>query len=170
MVVVARHKARVAEVTVTVQAAMAGVMIGVMIVRRVVVVAQQENLAMVIAVKPDQPVAAVLKVAVARTVKVALKGAIITLVQPAAASHHSVTNEPAAANQHLVTNQPAAASHLVASQPLTNVRILVPNRRHQSHHPIAAVTARNARHLSRKSALARRGQAAMPPRRAARAH
>jgi hypothetical protein len=43
-------------------------MIGVMIVRRVVVVAQQENLAMVIAVKRDQPVAAVLKVAVARTV------------------------------------------------------------------------------------------------------
>ena len=67
-VVVVHHKARVAAVTgvtVTVQAAMAGVMIGVKIVQQAVVVARLANLPMVIAVKRDQPVAAVLKAAVA---------------------------------------------------------------------------------------------------------
>ena len=210
LVVVAHHRARVAAVTVTgmtvtVQAVMAGVMIGVMIVRRVVVdapsgvmigrqvvvVAQQANPPMTIAVKRGQPVAADLKVAVARTVmpvqtvmpaqivmivqtrmivqivivlqnvmiaqtvKVTLKDAIITLVQPAAA------------NQHLVTNQPATASHLVASRPLTNVRILVISQRRKSHHPAAAIVSRNAHHLCQKSASAHRGQAVMPHRRVA---
>ena len=68
MVVVVRHKARVAAVTVvtvTVPAAMAGVMIGVKIVQQAVVVARLANSPMVIAVKRDQPVAAVLKAAVA---------------------------------------------------------------------------------------------------------
>jgi translation initiation factor IF-3 len=63
-VVVVHHKARVAAVTVvnvTVQAAMAGVMI----VRQALVVARLANLPVLIAVKRDQPVAAVLKVAVA---------------------------------------------------------------------------------------------------------
>ena len=122
--------------TVTVQAVMAGVMIGVMIVRQVVVDAQQANPPMMIAVKRGQPVAAVLKVAVAQTVirvqivivlqnvmiaqtvKVTLKDAIITLVQRAAASHHSVTSQLAAAKHHSVTSQLAAASHhSVTSQP-----------------------------------------------------
>jgi hypothetical protein len=218
-VVVAHHRARVAAVTVTgmtvtVQAVMAGVMIGVMIVRRVVVDApsgvmigqqvvvdaQQANPPIMIAVKRGQPVAAVLKVAVAQTVmpvqiamiaqivivlqnvmiaqtvtpaqtvKVTLKDAIITLVQPAAASRHSVTSQPAVASQHLVTSQPAAVSrHLAASPPLTNVQILVTSQRRKSHHPIEAMVAQNAHHLPRKSALAQRGQAAMPPHRAARA-
>jgi hypothetical protein len=192
----------VAAVTVTVQAVMAGVMIGVMIVRRVVVDApsgvmigqqvvvdaQQANPPIMIAVKRGQPVAAVLKVAVAQivivlqnvmiaqtvtpaqTVKVTLKDAIITLVQPAAASRHSVTSQPAVASQHLVTSQPAAVSrHLAASPPLTNVQILVISQRRKSHHPIEAMVAQNAHHLPRKSALAQRGQAAMPPHRAARA-
>ena len=130
----------------------------------------------------------------AQTVKVTLKDAIITLVQPAAASHHSVTSQPAAASHHSVTSQPAAASHhsvtsqpavtsqhlvtsqlaavsrhLAASPPLTNVQILVISQRRKSHHPIEAMVAQNAHHLPRKSALAQRGQAAMPPRRAARA-
>ena len=236
-VVVAHHRARVAAVTVTgmtvtVQAVMAGVMIGVMIVRRVVVDApsgvmigqqvvvdaQQANPPIMIAVKRGQPVAAVLKVAVAQTVmpvrtvmpvqtvmitqaamivqivivlqnvmiaqtvKVTLKDAIITLVQRAAASHHSVTSQlvaakhhsatsqPAVASQHLVISQPAAVSrHLAASPPLTNVQILVISQRRKSHHPIEAMVAQNAHHLPRKSALAQRGQAAMPPHRAARA-
>jgi hypothetical protein len=158
------------------------------------VVAQQANPPMTIAVKRGQPVAADLKVAVARTVmpvqtrmivqivivlqnvmiaqtvKVTLKDAIITLVQPAAASRHSVTSQPAVASQHLVTSQPAAVSrHLAASPPLTNVQILVISQRRKSHHPIEAMVAQNAHHLPRKSALAQRGQAAMPPRRAARA-
>ena len=67
-VVVVHHKAGVAAVTVvtvTVRAAMAGVMVGVKIVRQAVVVARLANLPMVIAVKRDQPVAAVLKAAVA---------------------------------------------------------------------------------------------------------
>jgi len=224
-VVVAHHRARVAAVTVTgmtvtVQAVMAGVMIGVMIGRQVVVdalsgvmigrqavvVAQQANPPMMIAVKRGQPVAAVLKVAVAQTVmpvqtvmivqivivlqnvmiaqtvKVTLKDAIITLVQRAAASHHSVTSQlvaakhhsvtsqPAVASQHLVISQPAAVSrHLAASPPLTNVQILVISQRRKSHHPIEAMVAQNAHHLPRKSALAQRGQAVMPHRRAARA-
>ena len=208
-VVVAHHRARVAAVTVTgmtvtVQAVMAGVMIGrqvvvdalsgVMIGRQAVVVAQQANPPMMIAVKRGQPVAAVLKVAVARTVivlqnvmiaqtvKVALKGAMIkpappavashhsATSQPAAASRHSVTSQPAVASQHLVTSQPAAVSrHLAASPPLTNVQILVISQRRKSHHPIEAMVAQNAHHLPRKSALAQRGQAAMPHHRAARA-
>ena len=68
MAVVVHHKARAAAVTVvtvTVQAAMAGVKIGVKIVRHAVGVARLANLPMVIAVKRDQPVAAVLKAAVA---------------------------------------------------------------------------------------------------------
>jgi hypothetical protein len=106
----------------------------------------------------------------AQTVKVTLKDAIITLVQPAAASHHSVTSQPAVASQHLVISQPAAVSrHLAASPPLTNVQILVISQRRKSHHPIEAMVAQNAHHLPRKSALAQRGQAAMPPHRAARA-
>jgi translation initiation factor IF-3 len=64
VVVVVHYKARVAAVTVvtvTVQAAMAGVKI----VRQAVMVARLANLPMVIAVKRDQPVAAVLEAAVA---------------------------------------------------------------------------------------------------------
>jgi hypothetical protein len=115
-------------------------------------------------------------------VKVTLKDAINTFVQLAAASHHSVTSQlvaakhhsvtsqPAVASQHLVISQPAAVSrHLAASPPLTNVQILVISQRRKSHHPIEAMVAQNAHHLPRKSALAQRGQAAMPPRRAARA-
>ena len=195
MVDVAHRRARVAAVTVTgmtvtVQAVTAGVMIG----RQAVVVAQQANPPIMIAVKRGQPVAAVLKVAVAQTVmiaqaamivqivivlqnvmiaqtvKVTLKDAIITLVQRAAASHHSVTSQPAVVSQHFVISQPAAVSrHLAASPPLTNVQILVISQRRKSHHPIEAMVAQNAHHLPRKSALAQRGQAAMPPRRAARA-
>jgi hypothetical protein len=94
----------------------------------------------------------------APAVKVALKGEMVKLVRPAVAS------------QHLVTSQPAAVSrHLAASPPLTNVQILVISQRRKSHHPIEAMVAQNAHHLPRKSALAQRGQAAMPPRRAARA-
>jgi ribosomal protein S19 len=140
-------------------------MIGVMIGRQAVVVAQQANLPMVIAIKRVWPAVAALKAAVAQTVtiaqavKVALKGEMIKLVRPAAAS------------QHLVTSQPAAVSrHLAASRTLTNVQILVISQRRKNHHPIAAVTAQNAHHLPRKSALARRGRAAMPPRKAAKAH
>jgi hypothetical protein len=119
---------------------------------------------------------------IAQTVKVALKGAMIKPAPPAVASHHSATSQPAVASQHLVTSQPAAASrhlvtsqpaavsrHLAASPPLTNVQILVTSQRRKSHHPIEAMVAQNAHHLPRKSALAQRGQAAMPPRRAARA-
>jgi hypothetical protein len=214
-VVVAHHRARVAAVTVTgmtvtVQAVMAGVMIGVMIVRRVVVdapsgvmigrqvvvdapsgvmigrqavvVAQQANPPMMIAVKRGQPVAAVLKVAVARTVivlqnvmiaqtvEVALKGAMIKPAPPAVASHHSVISQLVAAKHHSVISQLVAVSrHLAASPPLTNVQILVISQRRKSHHPIEAMVAQNAHHLPRKSALARRGQAVMPHRRAARA-
>ena len=109
-------------------------------------------------------------VMIAQTVRVTLKDAIITLVQLAAASHHSVTSQLVAASQHLVTSQPAAVSrHLAASPPLTNVQILVISQRRKSHHPIEAMVAQNAHHLPRKSALAQRGQAAMPPHRAARA-
>jgi hypothetical protein len=158
-------------------------MIGVMIGRQAVAVAQQANPPMVIAVKRLWPAVAVLRAAVARTVtiaqaamivqivivlqnvmiaqavKVALKGEMVKLVRPAVAS------------QHLVTSQPAAVSrHLAASRPLTNVQILVISQRCKNHHPIAAVTAQNAHHLPRKSALARRGRAAMPPRKAAKAH
>jgi hypothetical protein len=108
---------------------------------------------------------------------------MIKPAQPAAASHHSVTNQPAAASHHSVTNQPAAASHhsvtnkhaaaslhLAASPPLTNVRILVISQRRKSHHPAAAMVARNAHHLHQKSALAHRDQAVMPHRRVAKAH
>ena len=195
MVVVVHHKACVTVMTVTVRAAMSGEMIGViigrqavvvapsdemigvMIGRQAVVVAQQANLPMVIAIKRVWPAVAALKAAVAQTVtivqivmvlqnvmiaqavKVALKSEMIKLVRPAAAS------------QHLVTSQPAAVSrHLAASRPLTNVQILVISQRRKNHHPIAAVTAQNAYHLPQKSALARRGRAAMPPRKAAKAH
>ena len=92
MAVIVRRKARVAAMTVVVQA----VTIGVMIVRQAVVVARQANPPMAIAVKRGQPVAAVLKAAVAQTVIVvqiampvqivmaALKGAKIKLAQLAA--------------------------------------------------------------------------------------
>jgi hypothetical protein len=119
----------------------------------------------------------------------ALKGAIIKPTQPAAArhhslvshrsvtsqhaaaSHHSVTNQHAAASHHPVTNQHVAASHhLAASLPLTNAQILVISQRRKSHHPAAAMVARNAHHLRQKSASAHRGQAVMPHRRAAKAH
>jgi hypothetical protein len=86
-------------------------------------------------------------VMIAQAVKVALKGEMVKLVRPAAVSRH-----------------------LAASRPLTNVQILVISQRCKNHHPIAAVTAQDAHHLPRKSALARRGRAAMPPRKAAKAH
>ena len=101
-VVVARHKARVAVITVTVQAVMIvrqAVVVApsdVMIVRQAVAVAQQANPPMENIVKRGQPVVAVLKAAVAQTVIVlrdvmsvhivmaALKGAKIKLAQLAA--------------------------------------------------------------------------------------
>ena len=64
--VVVRRKARVAKVTVIARAVMIGVMIG----RQVVVVAQQANPPMAFAVKRGQPVVAVQKAAVAQTVMV----------------------------------------------------------------------------------------------------
>jgi hypothetical protein len=182
--------------TVTVQAAMAGVMI----VRQAVVVAQQANPPMEIIVKRGQPVVAVLKAAAARTVmpvqtvmivqivivlqnmiiaqtaipaqtvKVALKGVMIKLAQPVAANQHLVTSQPAVANQHLVTSQPVAANHLAANPPSINVQILVISQRRQSRHPIAAMMAQNAHHLPQKSASAQHGQGVMPHRRAVKAH
>ena len=95
-VVVARRKARVAVITVTVQAVMIvrqAVVVApsdVMIVRQAVAVAQQANPPMEIIVKHGQPVVAVLKAAVAQTVTpvqiviAALKGAKIKLAQLAA--------------------------------------------------------------------------------------
>ena len=107
-VVVARHKARVAVITVTVQAVMIvrqAVVVApsdVMIVRQAVAVAQQANPPMENIVKRGQPVVAVLKAAVAQTVipaqivivlqdvmsvqivMAALKGAKIKLAQLAA--------------------------------------------------------------------------------------
>ena len=147
-------------VRVVVVDAPSGVMIDVMIARQEAVDARSANLPMVIAVRRDQPVAAVLKVVVVQTVMTA---------QPAVASHHSVTSQPAAASHHSVTSQPAAASHLAASPPSTNVRILVTNRRRQSHRQIATMLAQNAHHQPRKSASVQHGQAVMPHRRAARA-
>ena len=179
--VVVRRRARVAAMTVIVQAVMIG--------RQVVVVAQQANLPMAIAVKRGQPVVPVLKAAIVQTVMVlrdemiaqiampvqiviaALKGAMIKPAQFAVASHHLVTNQHAAASHHLVTNQHAAASHhLAASPPLTSARILVISQRRKSHHPATAMVARNAHHLRQKSASAHHGQAVMPHRRAAKAH
>ena len=163
---------------------------GVMIARQVAVDAQSANFPMVIAVKRDQPVVAVLKVVAAQTVMIVQT---VMPAQPAVASHHSVTSQPAVASHHSVTSQPAvashhsvtsqhvaashhpvtshhvAASHLAASLPLTNVRILVTNRRRLSHRQIATMVAQNAHHQPRKSASVQRGQAVMPHRRAARA-
>ena len=173
------RKARVATMTVIVQAGT----IGVMIVRQAVVVAHQASPPMAIVVTRGQLMVAVLKAAVAQTVMVLqdempvqivmptqiamlvqiviadLKVAMIKPVQPAAASHH------------LVTSQHAAASHHLATSPsLTNAQILVISQRRKSHHPAAAMVARNKHHLRQKSASAHRGQAVMPHHRAARAH
>jgi hypothetical protein len=143
----------------------------------VVVIAQQANPPISIAVKRGQPVVAVLKAAVAQTVIVAqiamrvqiampvqiviaaLKGAMIKPAHPAGASRHLVTSQRAATNHHLA-----------ASPPLTNAQILVISQRRKSHHTAAAMVARNAHYLHQKSALAHRDQAVMPHRRAAKVH
>jgi hypothetical protein len=126
--------------TVTVQAVMAGVMIGrqvvvvapsgVMIGRQVVVVAQQANPPMTIAVKRGQPVAADLKVAVARTVMpvqtrmivqivIVLQNVMIAQTVKVTLKDAIITLvQPAAASHHSVISQPAVAKHhSVTSQP-----------------------------------------------------
>jgi hypothetical protein len=125
--------------TVTVQAAMAGVMI----VRQAVVVAQQANPPMEIIVKRGQPVVAVLKAAAARTVmpvqtvmiaQAAMIVQIVIVLQNMIIAQTAIPAQtvkvalkgvmiklaqPVAANQHLVTSQPAVANqHLVTSQPV----------------------------------------------------
>ena len=108
MAVVVHRKARVAAMTVIVQAVMIG--------GQVVVVAQQANPPMAIDVKRGQPVLAVLKAAAAQTVIVvqiviaALKGAMIKPAQLAAASRHLVASQLAVTSQHLVTSQHAVTS------------------------------------------------------------
>jgi len=152
-------------------------MIGVMIGRQAVAVAQQANPPMVIAVKRLWPAVAVLRAAVARTVTIAQAAMIVQIVivlqnvMIAQAVKVALKGEMVKLVRPEVASQPAAVSrHLAASRPLTNVQILVISQRRKNHHPIAAVTAQNAYHLPQKSALARRGRAAMPPRKAAKAH
>ena len=181
--------AAVTVVTVTVQAAMAGVKI----VRQAVVVARLANLPAVIAVKRDQPVAAVLKAAVASTVmpvqtvmiaQAAMIVQIVIVLQNVMIAQTAIPAQivkvalkgvmiklaqPAVASQHLVTSQPAVANHLAANPPSINVQILVISQRRQSHHQIATMVAQNAHHQPQKSASVQRGQAVMPHRRAARA-
>jgi hypothetical protein len=110
-------------------------------------------------VMPAQTVIVDQTVMPAQIVIAALKGAMIKPAHPAGASRHLVTSQRAATNHHLA-----------ASPPLTNARILVISQRRKSHHTAAAMVARNAHYLHQKSALAHRGQAEMPNRRAAKVH
>jgi hypothetical protein len=146
-------------------------MIGVMIGRQAVAVAQQANPPMVIAVKRLWPAVAVLRAAVALTVTIAQAAMIVQIVIVLQNVMTAPAVKVALKGEMVKLVRPAAVSrHLAASRPLTNVQILVISQRRKNHHPIAAVMAENAHHLPRKSALARRGQAAMPPRKAAKAH
>jgi hypothetical protein len=185
--VVVRCKARVAAITVTVQTVMIG--------RQVVVVAQQANPPMAIAVKRAQLVLAVLKATVAQTVivdRTVMPAQTVIVDQTVMPAQTVIVDQtvmpaqiviaalkgamikpahPAGASRHLVTSQRAATNHhSAASPPLTNARILVISQRRKSHQPAAAMVARNAHYLHQKSALAHRDQAVMPHRRAAKVH
>ena len=163
MAAVVCRKARVAAMTVIVQAVMIG--------EQVVVVAQQANPPMAIAVKHGQQVLAVLRAAVAQTLTVVQIEMPVQIVIAASRGAMIKLAQLAAASRHLVTSQLAAASrHLAASLPLTNVQILVISQRRKSHHPAAAIVVENAHRPRQRSASAHRGQAVMPHRRAAKAH